>query len=157
MAADGQVRERFQRLLEDDRRAGRVRSLESYRRLFHGHEGLIEKEYGRLVEATPAPPKPVDPPSSTDSLLEKLPRADTGLQPGDEVARGGMGAIRRVHDEALHRDLAMKVMLPEREAEALYVHRFLEEAQITAQLDHPGVVPVHQLGRDQDGRLFFTM
>jgi len=157
MAADGQVRERFQRLLDDDRRAGRVRSLESYRRLFHGHEDVIEREYERLVEATPAPPKPVDPPSSTDSLLERLPRADNGLRPDGELARGGMGAIRRVHDEALHRDLAMKVMLPEREAEALYVHRFLEEAQITAQLDHPGVVPVHQLGRDPDGRLYFTM
>jgi serine/threonine protein kinase len=83
-----------------------------------------------------------------------------------ELARGGMGAILRVHDDELGRDLAMKVVLGEadsRELERLsdsqgrYLARFLEEAQITGQLDHPGIVPVHELGIDSDGRLYFTM
>ena len=105
----------------------------------------------------PTPLGPVDPPSSTDSILDKLRPGDDGLKHEGEIARGGMGAIEKVRDDALRRDLAMKVMLPEGQQDALYVHRFLEEAQVTAQLDHPGVVPVHQLGRGLDGRLFFTM
>jgi len=151
--------ERFRRLVEDDRRDGHLRPLEAYQRLFHGHDELIAREYARLARETPAPtpPAPVDPPSSTDTVLRKLAPADSGLKLEGEVARGGMGAIQKVRDDTLHRDLAMKVMLPERESEALYVHRFLEEAQVTAQLDHPGVVPVHQLGRDPNGRLYFTM
>ncbi|HEV8112475.1 MAG TPA: bifunctional serine/threonine-protein kinase/formylglycine-generating enzyme family protein [Planctomycetota bacterium] len=82
-----------------------------------------------------------------------------------EVARGGMGAILRVRDEDLRRDLAMKVVLPRGGArepgtqheEARVLGRFLEEAQVTGQLDHPGIVPVHELGLDAEGRVYFTM
>ena len=79
----------------------------------------------------------------------------------EEVARGGMGSILRVWDEDLRRLLAMKVILepssqdPMRREQRLA--RFLEEAQITGQLDHPGIVPVHELGVDSEGRVFFTM
>ncbi len=84
---------------------------------------------------------------------------------GDEIARGGMGAIVRVWDKDLRRNLAMKVMLgahggPGMETsprDQRIVSRFLEEAQITGQLDHPGIVPVHELGIDENGRLWFTM
>ncbi len=77
-----------------------------------------------------------------------------------------MGAILKVWDEELRRHVAMKVLLnrradPERDAEpvldSLRLGRFLEEAQITAQLDHPGVVPVHELGLTSDGQVYFTM
>ena len=56
----------------------------------------------------------------------------------------------------------MKVMLPTSRgssagAEERRLGRFLEEAQVTGQLDHPGIVPVHEVGLDADGRLFFTM
>jgi formylglycine-generating enzyme required for sulfatase activity/serine/threonine protein kinase len=83
-----------------------------------------------------------------------------------EVARGGMGVIYRVWDPHLRRQLAMKVILarrekttPEERSRAMHraLARFLEEAQITSQLDHPGVVPVHDLGIDSHGRLYFTM
>jgi WD40 repeat protein/tRNA A-37 threonylcarbamoyl transferase component Bud32 len=159
MAADSeQVVARFRQLVSNDRQADGIRSLASYQRLFHGSEELIAREYARLVEdERSTPPQPVEPPSATDSLLRKLKPGDGGLAQEGEIARGGMGAIKKVRDEALHRDLAMKVMLPDRESDAIYVHRFLEEAQVTAQLDHPGVVPVHQLGRAPDGRLYFTM
>ncbi len=85
---------------------------------------------------------------------------------GEEVARGGMGAILRVWDHDLRRNLAMKVMLDAPGPEATQqrsrrdqriVSRFLEEAQITGQLDHPGIIPVHELGVEADGRLWFTM
>jgi hypothetical protein len=74
-----------------------------------------------------------------------------------EVAQGGMGVILRVWDEDLRRHLAMKVMLDEQEGAASRLSRFLEEAQVTGQLDHPGIVPVHELGIDARGRVFFTM
>jgi formylglycine-generating enzyme required for sulfatase activity len=85
-------------------------------------------------------------------------------EPVKEIARGGMGAIVKVWDNDLHRHLAMKVVLgPDaRDVELPTLNnrmfgRFLDEAQVTGQLDHPGVVPVHDLGVDQTGRAFFTM
>ncbi|MCP3919932.1 MAG: protein kinase [bacterium] len=77
---------------------------------------------------------------------------------GEEFARGAMGSIRRVRDEQLERDLAMKILLRDgTEADARRKARFVEEARITGQLDHPGVVPVHELGVDAVGHVFFTM
>ena len=70
---------------------------------------------------------------------------------GAEIGRGGMGTVLEVRDEDLRRDLAMKV------TSGSDVGRFLEEAQITGQLDHPGIVPVHELGLDPEGRVYFTM
>ena len=83
-----------------------------------------------------------------------------------EFERGGMGAILRVWDEDLRRHLAMKVMLGKADPEApgaspkmntRALGRFLEEAQVTGQLDHPGIVPVHELGLTPEGRMYFTM
>jgi len=83
-----------------------------------------------------------------------------------EIGRGGMGAIQRVWDEDLRRPIAMKIALGRREflgaaerveLEPHKVVRFLEEAQITSQLEHPGIVPVHELGLDGHGRIYFTM
>jgi tetratricopeptide (TPR) repeat protein len=73
-----------------------------------------------------------------------------------EIARGGMGAVLRGRDLDLGRNLAVKVLL-ERHAHLPEVaRRFVEEAQIGGQLQHPGVVPVYDIGRFGD-RPFFTM
>jgi WD40 repeat protein/serine/threonine protein kinase len=111
-------------------------------------------------------------PTSVEELVRRL--SDSGeigtrYRIKQEVASGGMGTILRVWDEDLRRNLAMKVMhgrgvsssrsgqdessLVDQEK----LGRFLEEAQITGQLDHPGVVPVHDLGIDSAGRCYFTM
>lgn len=84
-----------------------------------------------------------------------------------EIARGGMGAILEVWDRELRRTLAMKVVLGARpgagatssaeETAERRLSRFLEEAQITGQLDHPGIVPVHDIGLDDEARVYFTM
>ena len=74
-----------------------------------------------------------------------------------EVGRGGMGAVLRGRDPNLGRELALKVLLAEHAGRPEVVQRFVEEAQIGGQLQHPGVVPVHDLGRCDDGRPFFTM
>jgi serine/threonine protein kinase len=73
-----------------------------------------------------------------------------------EVARGGMGSIRKVFDENLQRTVAMKVAFPEHRSDPKIMGRFAEEAQIMGQLEHPNIVPVHDFGED-DGTKFFTM
>ena len=74
-----------------------------------------------------------------------------------EVARGGMGAVLIGRDVDLGRDLAIKVILEEHRDRPEVVRRFVEEAQIGGQLQHPGIVPVHELGRFPDGRLYIAM
>lgn len=79
-----------------------------------------------------------------------------------EIARGGMGVVLLVKDIDLDRNLAMKRMAiaPDATAGASEVGRFarfMEEAQVTAQLDHPSIVPVHELGFDEDGTGWYTM
>ncbi len=76
----------------------------------------------------------------------------------DEVDRGGMAYVLRGVDERLRRELALKVTpAPRDELPRDQLARFIEEAQITAQLEHPNIVPIHQLGVAPDGRVFFSM
>ncbi len=68
---------------------------------------------------------------------------------------GGMGFVYRLKESNLERDVAVKIIRPE-----LFPNgcdRFENEAKILAQLEHPGVVPIHSIGRYHDGRPFFTM
>src|SRR5262245_17577602 len=67
-----------------------------------------------------------------------------------EIARGGMGRVMRIHDEAFDRPLAMKVLL-ERGDDRL-ADRFLREAKLTGQLQHPGIPPVQEMGKLENGR-----
>lgn len=76
---------------------------------------------------------------------------------GRSIAQGGMGAILDVKDVNIRRNVAMKVMLRPESATKQQVIRFIEEAQITGQLEHPGVVPVYELGVDAEGKAFYTM
>jgi len=73
------------------------------------------------------------------------------------IATGGMAEVRRVRDRALDRILAMKIILPSLQEHAPSAANFAHEAWLTARLDHPGVVPVHDVGWWVDGRPFFTM
>jgi serine/threonine-protein kinase len=91
--------------------------------------------------------------STEDTLLQKLP-GDRYRIVG-EIARGGMGVILRVHDASLDRPLAIKVLLTRPGAGA--ERRFLEEARVSGQLQHPGIPPVHELGHLADGRPYFSM
>src|SRR5579864_2483076 len=74
-----------------------------------------------------------------------------------ELARGGMGIVYRGFDRELERELAIKALLLQHLDEPDYVRRFFEEAWISGQLQHPGVVPVYDLGRTEEGRPFFAM
>ena len=74
-----------------------------------------------------------------------------------EIARGGMGVVMRGHDTDLGRDVAMKVLNEELAERPEVIQRFVEEAQIGGQLQHPGIVPVYELGLMADDRPYFTM
>ena len=83
-----------------------------------------------------------------------------------ELGSGGMGRVLLVHDTYLGRDVALKEALadaPEASRPELspksspHLARFLREARVTGRLDHPSIVPVHELGRRADGRLYYTM
>lgn len=74
---------------------------------------------------------------------------------GDMVAHGGMGAIHEARQASMGRKVAMKVML--RSWDESSVKRFVDEARITGMLEHPNIVPVHELGVDEDEQLFYTM
>jgi serine/threonine-protein kinase len=79
------------------------------------------------------------------------------LQLFGEIARGGMGAVLKGRDVDLGRDLAVKVLLERHRDNPGLIRRFIEEAQIAGQLQHPGVVPVYELGAFADRRPFFVM
>jgi len=74
-----------------------------------------------------------------------------------EIARGGVGVVFRGHDIDLGRDVAMKVIREEHQDTPEIIQRFVEEAQIGGQLQHPGIVPVYEIGLGKDKRPYFTM
>ena len=76
---------------------------------------------------------------------------------GRIVAQGGMGAILSARDNAIERTVAVKVILTGAEASDEHVHRLITEARITGQLEHPNIVPLHELGVTADGVVYYTM
>jgi ABC-type transport system substrate-binding protein len=72
-----------------------------------------------------------------------------------ELGRGGMGVVYRARDPLLNREVAVK-LISSSDLTAEIEERFQREAQLVAQMDHPAIVPIHDLGRDQ-GSLFFVM
>jgi serine/threonine protein kinase len=97
--------------------------------------------------------------AAVDHLREVADRPDLGgtaYELGEPVGRGGMGTVYRARDRRLERDVALKVMNAPAPAPA-EVERMRREAQILARLEHPGIVPVHDLGVLPGGRLFYVM
>jgi serine/threonine protein kinase len=75
----------------------------------------------------------------------------------EEIARDGMGVIWRATDTALDREVAVKLLQDKFGPDFGVARRFAEEARITAQLQHPAMPPVHDLGTLSDGRPFLAM
>jgi serine/threonine protein kinase len=85
------------------------------------------------------------------------PASPPGYELIDEVGRGGMGVVYRARDTALDRDVAVKLLSERYPADSPAAQRFLSEARITGQLQHPGIPAVHQVGTLADGRPFLAM
>jgi eukaryotic-like serine/threonine-protein kinase len=75
---------------------------------------------------------------------------------GGVLGAGGMGVVHTCFDSHMGREVAMKLIRADRDATQLEP-RFLAEARVQGSMEHPGIVPVHDLGRDAEGRAFFTM
>ncbi|MEM1294786.1 MAG: protein kinase, partial [Verrucomicrobiota bacterium] len=102
---------------------------------------IVEEE--RYLETTspcPSSPSPAAPPFVL----------------GAEVARGGIGVIVQAQDCKLDRDIAVKFM-QDTSADEVAQHRFIQEARVLGRLEHPSIVPVHDLGCDESGLFFYTM
>lgn len=103
------------------------------------------------------PPEPLANENDVRALFDRLTRRGPPKRRfvvKERIGRGGMGTVFRVFDADLGRHVAAKVLHLE---DPGHLSRFLEEAQITGQLDHPVFVPVHGVERDEKGRVFFTM
>ncbi len=74
----------------------------------------------------------------------------------ERIARGGMGVVYAAEDENLRRRVALKVLdVPGTDGDLR--NRLIREARVLAALEHPGIVPVHDVGTLADGRVFYTM
>ena len=122
--------------------------------------GTLLSLAGPDADTRTAPPTPGHPPPAAagaggrvrDRLTATLPgRYDVG----DELGRGGMGMVLTAFDRNAQREVAIKRMLTGMPGE--HERRFVQEGQVTAQLEHPAVVPVHDVGVDEHGHVFFAM
>ena len=114
-----------------------------------------------VVPPLPLPTMGRPPRRATPSAIGILAPLPDGSAPPkytveEEIGRGGMGRVLKVFDTDLKRTVAMKV-LGEARPQLDAVARFLEEAQVNGKLEHPGIVPIHELGVDEQGRPYFTM
>lgn len=75
----------------------------------------------------------------------------------EKIGQGATCHVYKARDEDFQRYVAMKIFIESEQLAGDALERFLEEAQITSQLQHPNIVPIHDLGIDEIGRIFFTM
>lgn len=102
--------------------------------------------------------KPVLHPRETDHLLPSAWKS--GSLKYDELktlAEGGTGKLYTTVDQNLHRTVAYKTLHADLRDSEIETKRFLREARVTANIQHPGTLPLYELGRDREGQLFFTM
>ncbi|MEO7014604.1 MAG: bifunctional serine/threonine-protein kinase/formylglycine-generating enzyme family protein [Dokdonella sp.] len=100
---------------------------------------------------------------SESSTISNLPEASVPLPviPGYRVERrlglGGMATVYLALQESLDREVAIKVMRPSRQLDEIQTQRFEHEARIIAKLQHPNIVVIHEVGRTQQGELYYVM
>ncbi|MCB9650131.1 MAG: protein kinase [Deltaproteobacteria bacterium] len=132
-------------------------------RLGWAHDTLPEPEpadQDTYVRSRPAPAAGPTP----DGL--QVTHEHAGRYAGEEeVGRGGLGRVSLTYDRHLARQVARKELLtgvapgpePRSGSQSQALARFLREARVTAQLEHPNIVPVYELGRRPEGALYYTM
>jgi serine/threonine protein kinase len=122
------------------------------------NEGKTKSEHGDSVPS-------IETGSNSDQPIKKLvalhqdqrPISPEGFELIEEIGRGGMGIIYRARDLSFDRDIALKVLQPKYEVGSVNALRFVDEARITGQLQHPGIPAVHQVVNLADGRPYLVM
>jgi serine/threonine-protein kinase len=159
---------------------GEAPSLDEYLGRFPGHAAALrrqhavyealrqEEEAGTHARGGPAPATAGAPPGASawtvpapgEGATAPAPAASLSL-PGyelvGELGRGGMGLVLKGHDRHMGRDVAVKLLREDLRGQPHLVRRFLNEARVSGGLQHPGIVPVYQLGECPDRRPYFTM
>jgi len=141
-----------------------VRSLEAEERQAYldsacQQDPALRREVTRLLGGVPPethrePGQIVEPPFDGDSR----PATPSKYVVGEMHVRGGLGSVWVARDKSLGRDVALKELLPELANDPEAQQRFLREAQITGQLEHPNIVPVYELSDSgPQGRPYYTM
>lgn len=113
--------------------------------------GLPGKKPAWMAQTVAAPTPAGAPPPPAISVFDPPERRYTERA---ELGRGGMGRVVEAHDRALDRAVAIKQSLA---ASPTDLARFEREVRITAKLQHPSVVPIHDVGRDAEGRPYYVM
>ncbi len=152
---EDRLEQKVRDVLAADADGGRLRSVKYYQRVFRGLEGVVSSVYSSVAGESTADPPPES--NAVPNSPVEVPSPNERYQGAHEIARGGMAEILHVEDTRLRRKLAMKVVRGDRAHDPRHTERLIEEAQVTAQLDHPGVVAVHDLDDDGDGNPYFTM
>src|SRR6516162_9279002 len=99
--------------------------------------------------------KPIPTASRSDRLAEMLGELGDYELLG-EVGRGGQGVVFRARQKSLNRIVALKVVNLGQWASEAHLKRFRREAEAAARLEHPGIVPIHDVG-ERDGSCYFSM
>jgi serine/threonine protein kinase/tetratricopeptide (TPR) repeat protein len=99
--------------------------------------------------------QPTQPTAGAQS--RQAPRVEDRYKLLDNFAHGGLGNIWLAEDTSIHRQIAFKELLPKALKNRSVVERFMEEAQITGQLEHPCIVPIYDVGYQENGTPFYAM
>jgi tRNA A-37 threonylcarbamoyl transferase component Bud32 len=146
------------------RKHGEQPTAEDYRERFPGCTDVLPPF--PPAEEAPSPaaasvPNVSEPPTTPEnrvtSSVDEPPVIPGYILSPAKLGEGGMGIIYLGRDQRLNRDVAVKVLHSRWRGQSHLVRRFIEEAQLTSQLQHPVIPPIHELGELPGGRPYFSM
>ncbi len=169
-AINAQQREAVQRRVEREQRDGCETISESSAPATSGGAPTVDLS-GRRGDATLAEPPSIDPGPLDEEVDERMSEAQPGRYTiKGRHASGGQARIMLAIDEHIGREVAIKEFLTNADEDEWSMQtpsslqrstpgmvRFLREARVTGQLEHPNIVPVHEVGRREDGTYYYTM